>query len=407
MTILHRMVNYSMNAFYVLRITTSLRSLKSFLKAYVYMIATWTSQDNGGAPAPVSVAAALAPTATPVGARSSHGLSLHKGRLLLVGGEKVARTPIDDGTAIWAKDLSSAFSGDAATAAAGPWVVLENSNPDVAPAPRVAHAQAVVGDVIYVFGGRQGITMEEKPLNDLWAFNLETRAWTDLTATMTGAVPETRSFHKMLAIGTKLYVFAGCLPTGRSASLHCLNTETNAWTLLSETPEGLPGRGGPGFVASSDGKAIFSVGGFCGQESNAVWRFDLASNTWQEVLAEGNDILRPFSVSCGATLGAHLVFFGGEVDPSNKGHEGAGGFTDAVVVLDGMTGAVVPVASASASAAATAAAAAAPGPLNRGWADCAAWGDDKMVVYGGLTGSDDAPLRLEDTWVLTVAAPKL
>jgi hypothetical protein len=312
---------------------------------------------------------------------------VYNGRLLLVGGEKVARTPIDDGTTVWAKDLSDGEAGSAA-----PWVALENSNPDIAPAPRVAHAQVVVGDALYLFGGRQGITMEEKPLNDLWKFNLETNAWTDLTAAMTGAVPESRSFHKMLAIGAKLYVFAGCLPTGRSASLHCFDTETNAWTLLGETPEGLPGRGGPGFVASSDGKVLFSVGGFCGQESNAVWKFDLASNAWQEVLAEGNDVLRPFSVSCGATVGSYLVFFGGEVDPSNKGHEGAGGFTDAVVVLDGLTGEVV-----------LDGADVVPGPLSRGWADCAAWGDDKMVVYGGLTGSDDAPLRLEDTWILTYA----
>ena len=348
----------------------------------------WVSLDECVPPA---VGAASA-TATPVGARSSHGVSIYKDRLLLIGGEKVARTPIDDGTTVWAKNLSA---GDVGAGSPSPWGVLENSNPSVVPPPRVAHAQAMVGNMLYIFGGRQGITMGEKPLNDLWMFDVETQAWTDLTATMTGVVPEKRSFHKMLAIGTKLYVFGGCLSTGRSASLHCLDTKTITWTLLSETPEGLPGRGGGGFVASSDGQALFSVGGFFGQESNSVWRFDLVSNTWNEVLSEGNNALRPFSVSCGVTLGAYLVFFGGEVDPSTKGHEGAGGFTNNVVLLDGLTGAVM-------SRIAEVASSTGQIPESRGWADCAAWGHNKLVVYGGLTGNDDAPRRLEDTWMLTV-----
>lgn len=56
------------------------------------------------------------------------------------------------------------------------------------------------------------------------------------------------------------------------------------------------------------------------------------------MLANGNDVIRPFSVSCSAVLpapgagGPVAVFFGGEVDPSDKGHEGAGGFSDAVLV---------------------------------------------------------------------------
>ena len=42
-------------------------------------------------------------------------------------------------------------------------------------------------------------------------------------------------------------------------------------------------------------------------------------------------------------------------------------------------------------------------PRARGWASADAWGGDKLVVYGGLTGDDSAPLRLADTWALTVA----
>ena len=77
-----------------------------------------------------------------------------------------------------------------------------------------------------------------------------------------------------------------------------------------------------------------------------------------------------------------------------KGHDGAGNFTDAVVVFDGVTGAVLESRRASKAPQA--------GPLRRGWASCDAWGNDRLVVYGGLSGNDDEPLRLEDTWVMTV-----
>ena len=350
----------------------------------------WTNHDAGGAPVPVSAANALSTDlSTPVGARSSHGCSVWRSTLVMLGGEKVARTPIEgsngQGMLVWTKDLSQPGSN---------WVVFENTNGNVAPAPRVAHAQCLISgsNDLYIFGGRQGVTMDEKPLNDLWRFDMEAKVW-ELIAC--NDAPEARSFHKMLAIDKKIYVFGGCLASGRSSSLHCFDTETRSWRKLSDTPENLPGRGGAGFVASSDGSSVFVVGGFCGKESNAVWRFLLDSGIWEEILPEGNAALQPFSVSCGATVGQNLVFFGGEVDPSNMGHEGAGGFTDKVVVIDSTTGAVLPC---------SATAEGAVGPLERGWAACAGWGENKMVVYGGLAGDDEAPLRLEDTWVLEIFA---
>lgn len=193
--------------------------------------------------------------------------------------------------------------------------------------------------------------------------------------------------------GTKLYVFGGCGESGRLADLHSFCTESMSWTALSlEPPPGLPGRGGAGFLASSDGGSLFVVGGFIGSESNAMYRFDLSEGAWYEVLPEGNDAIRPFSVSSGATLGDLLVFFGGEVEESAKGHEGAGGFSDALLVLDGRTGEVVSLDAALPPPE--------PRPVSRGWADAAAWGDSKLVLFGGLSGTDEAPLRLNDTWVL-------
>lgn len=315
-----------------------------------------------------------------LGARSSHGCSVFEDSAYVFGGEIIARTPVD--STVWSRSLSEAPPG---------WEPVEAKG--VAPPPRVAHTQAVVAGSLYIFGGRQGISMEEAPLDDLWKFSLQDRTWTGPITPKQGAPPSVRSFHKMLALGDKLYVFGGCGKKGRLADLHCYDCKTESWSFLSEPLEGMSGRGGAGFVASSDGNSLFVVGGFIGEESNGVYRFDLKAQKWEVVLAEGNDKIRPFSVSCGVTLPNMLVFFGGEVDPSSKGHEGAGSFSADVVVLDGTTG--LPVSTANPEGSIL--------PEARGWADADAWGSDKVVVYGGLSGSDKEPTRLADTWVLQIS----
>ena len=315
---------------------------------------------------------------TPV-ARSSHGISVVGNTLLVYGGEHIARTPID--SAIHALDLS---------ADDGSWSTIEATG--VAPPPRVAHAQAVVGSSLYVFGGRQGIHMSEAPLNDLHKFDLETRAWS--TIPPTDGVPSVRSFHKMVAVGPILYVFGGCGAEGRLADLHSFDTTTGTWQALpSAADAGVAGRGGAGFLASADNASLFVVAGFAGRETNDVHRYDIAAAAWSQVLPDGNDQLTPFSVSCGALVGGAMVFFGGEIGPSTKGHEGAGNFGNFLVVLDGVTG--LPVAGA-----APASGDAVPGA--RGWTSAGAWGGDKLVVFGGLAGDDENPLRLDDTWILQV-----
>jgi len=330
---------------------------------------------DANAPVPVSAAEAKSDGST-IGARSSHGCSVCGDTLFMLGGEIVARTPVD--STIWSRKLTESSE----------WAPVEVKGDTTLPA-RVAHAQAVVADDLYVFGGRQSIAMEEAPLDDLWKFSLKDRSWSAVSS-KGGKAPPARSFHKMLSIGSKLYVFGGCAASGRLADLHCYDTETATWEFLSDPPAYMAGRGGAGFVASCDGKSLFVVGGFIGEESNAVYRFDLESKQWEVVLAEKNDKVRPFSVSVGVTLPGKLVFFGGEIDPSTKGHEGAGSFSNDVVVLDSKTG--LPLEAKINGDG--------DEPAQRGWASGANWGDNRLVVYGGLSGSDKEPVRLADTWVL-------
>lgn len=333
-----------------------------------------------------------------IGCRSSHGCSVWNEKLIVLGGEKVARTPVD--SVIWTLSLSS----DEST-----WTPLSTKT-EAAPSPRVAHAQAISNNNnnMFVFGGRQGITMEESPLQDLWSFSFDSSTWTLIESNELSVPPTPRSFHRMISVGSNtLYVFGGCGAAGRLNDLYSYNIDTNIWKKLADAPADMPGRGGPGFVANEQGDSLFVVGGFCGSESNGVWKYDILNDTWSTVLEEGNKILRPFSVASGVTMGSTLVFFGGEVNPSEKGHEGAGGFTNDVIFLDGTTG--LPTITTTISSVEL--------PTERGWMDAAAVrmesdnsGQESksignntswtLVVFGGLSGSDEQPIRLDDVWLL-------
>ncbi|KAI9808783.1 MAG: hypothetical protein M1825_003936 [Sarcosagium campestre] len=72
------------------------------------------------------------------------------------------------------------------------------------PAPREGHAAALVGDVMYIFGGR---TEEGTDLGDLAAFRITSRRW--YTFQNMGPSPSPRSGHSMTAYGKQIVVLGG------------------------------------------------------------------------------------------------------------------------------------------------------------------------------------------------------
>ena len=338
--------------------------------------------------------------------RSSHGLSLvqNGSRLILHGGERIARTPLDSSQSTWAADKKEGSSDDE-------WSWRRICSDTICPPERVAHAQAVYDDsIVYIFGGRAGITMQEKAMNDLWALDCSgepgTEKWKLVEPDLENGdhPPEERSFHKMLCIGSNLYVFGGCSAHhGRLADLHKFHIPTRTWTNLGSSKH-LRGRGGPTLMTFGSEKQLGIVAGFAGEETNDGHMFDLTSNQWEEenidVKLEG---LRPRSVAIGASFPSvhKSIIFGGEVDPSDKGHEGAGGFENDVVLLDEVTskylGSTLPATGSGEE-----------WPEKRGWSEGASFDDGKgmgqLYIFGGLTGDDANPMRLADLWRLQVTS---
>lgn len=324
--------------------------------------------------------------------RSSHGLSLVNKRLILYGGEQVARTPISSEQALW-----SAHQDDN-----GVWSWL-NIQTEVHPPPRVAHAQAVYKDSVYIFGGRAGIQMEEAAMNDLWKLDCSggqgAESWSRITPSQDGDTPpEPRSFHKMLCIGSSLYVFGGCGASGRLADLSRYDILTNTWKTLPTSA--LRGRGGANFIPLQSSSMLGVIAGFCGEESKDGHLFEIAEEKWQaDVMADELEGLRPRSVCISSSfpsVGVSLLF-GGEVDPSDRGHEGAGGFESDIVLLDEKTARYSETLKSNNDE---------NWPEPRGWSDGDYYdtgeGSGELFFFGGLTGDDVQPKRLDDLWQLHV-----
>lgn len=307
----------------------------------------------------------------------------------------MARTPVDSSQACWAVDL---------THEKPVWRKIDCRE---GPPDRIAHAQAVSSDnIVYVFGGRAGITMSEQAMSDLWMLDCSgepgSEVWSEIVPDLENGdpIPKARSFHRMVCIGHSLYVFGGCGTTlGRMADLHRFDLSTKTWHSLGKSQ--LRGRGGPNLLVLNSGTKLGVIAGFAGEETNDGHRYDMKSG-WEPSLM-GADIegLRPRSVCIAESfpsVGVAIVF-GGEVDPSAKGHEGAGGFANDLVVLDEKTGALRETVACPTNE---------PWPGQRGWSDSSALDDGSgnglLYVYGGLTGDDNSPIRLDDLWRLEITA---
>ena len=126
------------------------------------------------------------------------------------------------------------------------------------PRALVGAATTILGDKLYVFGGRIHSRTKPKLTSDLYELDLIRRRWTKLETT--GDIPPPRYFHSVCALGdSKLVCYGGMSPTPReptsanSASaadpqpevivmsdVHVLHVPTKRWTLIAsqDTPQG-------------------------------------------------------------------------------------------------------------------------------------------------------------------------
>jgi hypothetical protein len=350
-----------------------------------------------------------APTPTTPGPRSSHALVfVAPSYVYLLAGELTPRVPVDDKGAVWRLNLDE---NDAK------WERVPTTG-DAPPPPCIAPAAAALGSSIFLFGGRTAIDMQQGTLGDVYKLDTTTHRWETVWKrekqegddNAAANAPAPRSYHAAASLGGKLFIFGGCGPSGRLNDLWAFDPDTRTWERMPDPPkDSVPPRGGASLAALPAQQRLVVVGGFDGTHERAdAHAFDVARKSWcsgpegcascagdAPTLPARSVLGVAAHTGCASSAkdddaacahGGHVVAFGGECDPSvTRSHDTAGRFLGDVWCGDGARGDWHPLATAGG-----------PGPGPRGWfASCAVPGG--LVLHGGLDASNT---RLSDCWRL-------
>ncbi|KAL8701099.1 MAG: hypothetical protein Q9201_005090 [Fulgogasparrea decipioides] len=315
--------------------------------------------------------------------RSSHSLSVIKGMAYVFGGEEKPREPVDNDMHVLIMPLSTVKEVDYKTVPAA----ISTAESGV-PAPRVGHTATVVGDRIYVFGGRGGKSMEAlQEEGAVWEYDTKFSQWSRLTPVKDSPFPQARSYHSSASTvhplpsrqdltepahgdvdperhGT-VFIHGGCTASGRLSDVWGFDVAARTWSPFPDAPG--EARGGSSLTLAQD--RLYRYGGFDGKAElgGQIDYLQLTTTTFNDQGGSGElavvsptgkwETVKPSQGSPmpgnrsvaglqAVTTGQgrnYLLLFLGERDASASGHEAAGKFWDDVWSFqlrpDGMTAA--------------------------------------------------------------------
>jgi hypothetical protein len=312
--------------------------------------------------------------------RSSHTLSVVSGRAYIFGGETKPGEPVDNDMHI--VTLPTAPETAQADYRAIPARAQAPSNG--VPEKRVGHSAAVIGERIFIFGGRGNDTNPLEENGRVWIYNTRTDSWTYLDPMPGTPYPAARSYHSSVAIGKPepklqrlvtdnplddtqigktaegavtdeqsgghgtFFVHAGCLTSGRTNDFWAFDVMSRTW---KEYPSP-PGRSRSGSSMAISKRRIYIYGGFNGEEEEGgqldVLELQLMTLTgigsssevsvspkdgWKTLNFREEDMTRPGNRSVAGmhTISAgrgreFLVLFLGEREASIQGRQDTGRF---------------------------------------------------------------------------------
>lgn len=153
------------------------------------------------------------------------------------------------------------------------------------PTKRGAHNLEIDGNVIYLFGGINGVTPNDTVYNELWQFSIINTEWTQLS----GATNKNRSHASSVIANGNIYIFGGV--DEDSTTLNDIITYdifNNTWD-LSFYSGGTPGTTIPPKLSNSSMDALtptcfFIYGGEDGTNNvEDIWEFHVENKTWKKV----------------------------------------------------------------------------------------------------------------------------
>ncbi|GIV96542.1 MAG: hypothetical protein KatS3mg057_1199 [Herpetosiphonaceae bacterium] len=234
---------------------------------------------------------------------------------------------------------------------------------------------------VILFGGRNG----ETPLDDTWAFDLESRMWQALA---TGDAPRPPARFSVIA-GVDEERGRLLITTGQAGAqffndVWSFDLATDTWApvdVAGEAPR--PRYGSAGGILTGSG-ALYLSHGFSDQgRFDDTWAFDLAANTWRNMTPQGELPLKRCLHAAASAGPAALVLFGGCSSGFGPCPQGD------TWLFDEHTGSWTNMT-------------AQDGPSPRQFPSLVQLGDsDELLLFGG---QGDGNVDLGDTWVLDVTS---
>lgn len=256
----------------------------------------------------------------------------------------------------------------------GAWTQLATAGPQ----PRFGVAAAVdsTARTLYVFGGQYGDIF----YNDTWAFDLATDAWTQLHDGTNVAPSPRYGLGAVVDNAGRLLISHGFTFEGRFDDTWACDPASRSWTDITPTDGVRPlNRCLHEQVWSPESDAMILYGGcssgFGPCPQGDTWVYDAASGTWREVTpATGPDARsNPGLV---LTAGEEMILFGGLTAAGYANDAWSGSFQDGVLAWRSLDTAT-------------------PSPGPRASHDMAVLGS-RVYLFGGLGDAG----ALDDLWVL-------
>ena len=181
------------------------------------------------------------------------------------------------------------------------------------PAPR-GYASAVLdtkdGRMI-VFGGRDG----SGDYNDIWAFDLTSNTWTDLTPS-TGPAPAARRTPGSIydPTGHRMITWSGQAPGVFFNDVWAFDLSTHTWS-ESSTPAGGPPNVRYGVAVTFDPVAgdLVTFAGFTNLgRFDDVWRFNGSANTWTDASPVSGPLKRCLHSASYDSHNHRMIMYGGQ-----------------------------------------------------------------------------------------------
>ncbi|KDP20748.1 hypothetical protein JCGZ_21219 [Jatropha curcas] len=159
------------------------------------------------------------------------------------------------------------------------------------PSPRLGHTASLVGEFLFVIGGRSDPL---NILNDVWVLNTVSNEWR--LSECSGIIFPPRHRHAAAVIGSNIYVFGGLNNDSISSSLYVLNAGNLQWKEALVGGQQPCARHSHSMVAY--GSKLFMFGGYSGEKPlGDLYSFNVQTHIWIKEKTSGESPHARFSHS--------------------------------------------------------------------------------------------------------------